>query len=159
MTIRHVRADNRKRAFEVETAQGCYAYPYGLLPVAPGPANRIREVRPDEEFGRGAFTYVLADGAEGSVHLDAVLEYNEDPGYLNELLLYRLTVAARDAFEASGLGVRQLCRTLGTSPTQFYRLLDPAYYGKSVGQMMALLRLLGMKVEVRVTPVAGSSAS
>jgi hypothetical protein len=33
----------------------------------------------DPELGREAFTFRLASGAEGSVPIDAVLEYNEDP--------------------------------------------------------------------------------
>ena len=42
--------------------------------------------------------------------------------------------------------------TSHTTPGQFYRLLDPTYYGKSVGQMLALLHILGLEVEVVVTP-------
>ena len=46
---------------------------------------------------------------------------------------------------------RELIRALGTSPAQLYRLLDPTNYSKSMGQMMALLHLLGRKVEVTVS--------
>jgi hypothetical protein len=53
--------------------------------------------------------------------------------------------------EASGLSKRELARALGTSPTQLYRLLDPTYYGKSIGQMTALLRLVGKDVELVVS--------
>ena len=88
-----------------------------------------------------------------TVHLDAVLEYNQDPGLLNELLLYRLTLEAREAVEESDLSKREMIRRLETSPSQFYRLLDPTYYGKSVGQLLALFRILGMKVDVVVSPV------
>ena len=45
---------------------------------------------------------------------------------------------------------RELIRALRTSPSQFYRLLDTTYYGKSVGQLVALLRLCGKEVEVVV---------
>lgn len=145
-------ADHRRRTFEIRTARGSYSYPFALLPHPPSAANRVRDVRADEELGGEGFTYVLEDGSEDTVHVEAVLEYNQDPGHLNELLLYRLTVAARDAFHASGLGVRQVSRSLGTSPSQLYRLLDPTCYGKSVGQMLALLHLLGLKVEVTVAP-------
>ena len=96
------------------------------------------------------FTYRLESGAEDTVHLDAVLEYNRDPGYLNELLLHGLTVETLKALEDSGLSKRELIRRLGTSPSQFYRLLDPTYYGKSVGQMLALLHLLGKEVDLVV---------
>lgn len=51
----------------------------------------------DPELGREGFTYQLSSGAEGSVHIDAVLEYNEDPSYMAELTMYRLTQEARSA--------------------------------------------------------------
>ena len=69
----------------------------------------------------------------------------QNPGLLNELLLYRPTVQARDAVEESGLSKREMIRRLGTSPSQFYRLLDPTYYGKSVGQLIGLFSILGIK--------------
>ena len=58
----------------------------------------------------------LESGAEGSVHIDSVLEYNEDPGYMADLALYRLSQEARERFEASGLSAREVARSLGTSP-------------------------------------------
>ena len=42
-----------------------------------------------------------------------------------ELTLYRLTLEAQVRLERSGLSVRQVARSLGTSPAQLYRLLDP----------------------------------
>ena len=104
----------------------------------------------DPELGREGFTYRLASGAEGSVHLDSVLEYNEDPSYMAELTLYRLTLEAKKRFESSGLSAREVARLLGTSPTQLYRLLDPTNYGKSLKQLVALLYLLGAEVELEV---------
>ena len=105
----------------------------------------------DPELGREGFTYRLASGAEGSVHVDAVLEYNEDPSFMAELALYRLTQEARERFETSGLSVREVARWLGTSPAQLYRLLDPTNYAKSMRQLVALLYVLGCEVNVRVT--------
>jgi len=52
--------------------------------------------------------------------------------------------------EGSGLSKREVIRRLGTSASQFYRLLNPTYYGKSVGQMLALLRVLGKEVDLVV---------
>jgi len=120
---------------------------------------KILEVFPDADAGSEAFTYRLESGAEDTVHLDAVLEYNQDPGLLNEILLYRLTVQAREAVEKAGLSKREMIRRLGTSPSQFYRLLDPTYYGKSVGQMLALLHILGLEVEMVVTPAGAPAAA
>jgi len=157
MKIDSVRANNRKRVFEVETAAGSYAYPYALLAAPPEPDNRIVEVAADPEVGHEAFTYLLADGTEDTIHVDAVLEYNEDPGYLNELLLHKLTLETQKAVEASDLSKREITRALGTSATQLYRLLDPTNHTKSVGQMLGLLHILGRDVDVVVTPRARPS--
>lgn len=152
MKITNIRANNRRRAFEVETKAGLYAFPYALLRVRPGAANKVAAVLPDEELGGEGFTYRLESGEEDTIHLDAVLEYNRDPTYLKDLLLHRLTVEAQRAAAASDLGKREITRALGTSPSQLYRLLDPTNHSKSVGQMLALLHVLGRDVELVVTP-------
>ncbi|MEI2720004.1 MAG: hypothetical protein V9E87_07655 [Gemmatimonadales bacterium] len=127
-------------------------YPYAKLAVPPTGNDRIVDVYPDPETGREAFTYRLESGTEDTIHLDAVLEYHQDPAYLNELLLHRLTVEAGKALATSELAKREVARRLGTSASQLYRLLDPSHSGKSVGQMLALLHLLGREVEVIVRP-------
>ena len=134
-------------------------FPYAKADPPPTVEDRIVEVTPDPELGREGFTYRLESGAEGSVHIDSVLEYNEDPAYMADLALYRLSQEARAWFDSSGLSAREVARSLGTSPTQLYRLLDPTNYTKSVRQLMALLYLLGCDVEVEVkerTPRAAS---
>lgn len=118
----------------------------------------MTEVFPDPELGNEAFTYVLEGGEEDSVHLDAVLDYNRDPTYLKDLLLYRLTIEARQRVEASALSRREIIRRLGTSASQFYRLLDPANASKSVGQLVALLDILDCDVEVVARPRKRRSA-
>jgi hypothetical protein len=110
----------------------------------------VDEVFVDPELDREGFTYRLASGDEGSVHIDAVLEYNEDPSYMAELTLYRLTTEAKSRFETSGLSAREVSRWLGTSPAQLYRLLDPTNYSKSVKQLISLLYVLGCEVDVEV---------
>ena len=157
MKIVGVKANNRKKVFEVLTAKGDYSFPFAKLLAQPTRTDRVREVYPDPEAGGEAFTYKLESGVEDTVHLDVVLEYNQDPDLLNDLLLYRLTSVARDAAEESGLSKREMIRRLGTSPSQFYRLLDPTYYGKSVGQLVALLHILGKKVDFEVTPLRPSA--
>ena len=157
MKIVGVKANNRKKVFEVLTAKGEYSFPFAKLLAQPTRTDRVREVYPDPEAGGEAFTYKLESGVEDTVHLDVVLEYNQDPDLLNDLLLYRLTSVARDAVEESGLSKREMIRRLRTSPSQFYRLLDPTYYGKSVGQMVALLHILGKKVDFEVSPLRPST--
>jgi len=150
MKILGVVANNRKHAFEVRTRRQTLVFPYANADPAPSPTDRVAEVLVDPELGREGFTYRLTSGAEGSVHLDAVLEYNEDPSYMAELTLYRLTQEARVRFEASGLSAREVSRWLSTSPTQLYRLLDPTNYAKSLRQLMSLLYVLGCEVDIKV---------
>jgi hypothetical protein len=153
--IKSIEANNRKKAFEIETEGGDYSFPYALLRIVPESGNGVVEAFPDPELGNEGFTYRLEDGSEDTVHVDAVLEYNQDPGYLNDLLLHRLTVEARKAVEGSSLSKRELTRALGTSASQLYRLLDPSNHAKSVGQMLALLHILGRQVDVVVAPRRG----
>jgi hypothetical protein len=76
-----------------------------------------------------------------------------------DLALYRLTLEARMHFDRSGLSTREVARSLGTSPTQLYRLLDPTHYTKSLRQLMALLYLLGCEVDIEVRERQGHAAS
>ena len=151
MKILGVEANNRRRRFEIRTRAKALVFPYARSEPAPSADDRITEVFVDPELGREAFTYRLASGAEGSVHVDSVLEYNEDPTYMADLTLYRLTQDARGRFEASDLSAREVARALGTSPAQLYRLLDSTNYTKSVRQLLSLLYVLGCDVEVEVT--------
>ena len=70
MKIIGVKANNRKRAFEVLTANGEYSFPFAKLLAQPTRTDRVREVYPDPEAGCEAFTYRLESGAEDTVHLD-----------------------------------------------------------------------------------------
>jgi hypothetical protein len=51
---------------------------------------------------------------------------------------------------ASPLTRREIIRRLGTSATQFYRLLDQTNTRKSIGQMLSLLHILDCDVELIV---------
>lgn len=159
MKITAVTTDNRKRRFEVKTRRQIFMFPYAKANPAPTSSDRVAEVFVDAELGREAITYRLASGAEGSVHIDAVLEYNEDPSYMADLTLYRLTQEARSRLDTSGLSVREVARSLGTSPAQLYRLLDPTNYTKSLRQLMSLLFLLGCDVDVEVKTRRSRAAS
>ena len=110
----------------------------------------IREVFVDKELGNEGFTYVLESGQEGAVHIDHVLEYNQDPSYLKNMLLYKLTLETQKQVERSPLSKREIIRRLGTSASQFYRLLDQTNYKKSFGQLLAVLDILGCEVEFAV---------
>ncbi len=147
MKIRKVSPNNRRKVFEVRTPTRTLLFPYAKLdpPVAAG--DRIIKAFVDNELGREAFSYVLQSGKEGSVHIEQILEYNQDPGYLRDLLLYRLTLEAQKRVEASPISRREIIRRLGTSATQFYRLLDQTNYRKSVDQLLSLLQILDCDVD------------
>jgi hypothetical protein len=150
MKIRTVRANNRRKAFELEIDDRRLDFPYARLRLKPTAQDKIADVWVDEELGSEGFTYRLSNGSEESVHVDEVLEYNEDPAYLSDLLLYKLTLEAQEKVAESSLSKREIVRRLGTSATQFYRLLDQTNYKKSAGQMLSLLHILGCDVDLVV---------
>ncbi len=151
--------NNRKKAFEVATLRRVYVFPFAKADPPPTSAHRVTSVFVDREAGGEAFTYVLASGKEGTVHVDNVLEYNEDPRFMRDLLLYRLTLEAQKRVRRSALSTRELIRRLGTSPAQFYRLLDQTNYRKSVDQLLTLLSILDCEVELIVKGGASRGTS
>jgi len=148
MKITRVKVNNRRKAFEIMAGRRTYVFPYAKLEVRPTAANRVTHAYVDKELGGDAFTYTLESGDEGTVHLDHVLEYNQDPGYMRDLLLYKLTLEARRRVARAALSRRKLIRRLRTSPAQFYRLLDQTNYKKSVDQLLYLLRILECDVDL-----------
>lgn len=147
MKIRKVGKNNRRKAFEVSTRTKTYFYPYAKLDVQPSPTDRVKEVFVDRDLGNEGFTYVLDSGLEGTVHIDHVLDYNQDPAYLRDLFLYKLTLEVQKRVEEGPLAKREIIRRLGTSASQFYRLLDQTNYTKSIGQLLAILDILDCDVE------------
>ena len=150
MKIRSVTHNNRKKAFEVRTSSKSYQIPYCRVAPQPGLSDPIARVFVDRELAREGFTYILDSGEQGTVHMEQVLEYNQDPGYLRDVLLYKLTIEAHKRVKASALSKREIIRRLGTSATQFYRLLDQKNYRKSVDQLLSLLHVLDCDVELVV---------
>ncbi|MDA0745650.1 MAG: hypothetical protein O2954_03975 [bacterium] len=152
MKIRNVKPNNHRKSFEVQVQGEKLSYPYSRLETPPAPDDKIVELYVDKEIGSEGFTCVLESGLESTVHIDQVLEYNRDPGYMKEIILYRITLEAQKRIAASPLSKRELIRRLGTSATQFYRLLDQANTRKSLGQMLSLMHILDCDVEVIVKP-------
>ena len=143
-------ANNRRKAFEVVAGRRHLVFPYVKASPRPSDGDRVRKAYIDPELAREAFTFVLASGKEGSVHIDHVLEYNNDPATLRDLLLYELTVEAQKRLEDAAISRREVIRRLGTSASQLYRLLDQTNYQKSVDQMLNLLHVLDCDVTLRV---------
>ena len=152
MKIRGVRINNRRRAFEVRTSGRRLLLPFAKVEPMPTASDPVVRVFIDKEIGSEGFGYVLGSGKEGSAHVEQVLEYNKDPDYLRDQLLYSLTVEAQKRVRASPLSRRELIRRLGTSATQFYRLLDQTNYRKSVDQLVSLLQILDCDVKLVVRP-------
>jgi len=150
MKIRSVQYNNRKKAFEVRLAAKTLAFPYAKSEPAPTAGDSVRRVFVDPEVGREGFTYELRSGRTGTVHVEQVLEYNEDPSHLRDLLLYKLTLEAQKRIETSPLSRREIVRRLGTSAAQLYRLLNQTNYRKSIDQLVALLRVLECDVDLVV---------
>lgn len=155
MKIKSVAFSNRRKAFAVGAAGKTFVLPYVKARPRPTAGDPIARLFVDKDLGREGFTYVLKSGREGTVHIEQVLEYNQDPDHLRDLLLYQLTIEARRRVRASPLSKREIIRRLGTSAAQFYRLLDPTNYSKSVDGLLSLLRVLDC--DVRLT-VRGRSA-
>ena len=150
MKIRSVTYNNRKKAFEIKSGGRSLRFPYSKVQPQPGATDPIRQVFVDKELGNEGFTYALESGKEGTVHLQQVLEYNQDPWYLRDALLYKLTIEAQNRLEKSAVSKREIIRRLGTSATQFYRLLDQKNYRKSIDQLLSLLHVLDCDVDLVV---------
>lgn len=160
MKIRSVAHNNRRKTFALRTSSKALVMPYSQADPAPTAENPVSRSFVDGEAGGEAFTYVLASGATGTVHIDHVLEYNRDPRYLRDLLLYRLTIEAQKRVQSSPLSKRELIRRLGTSAAQLYRLLDQTNYRKSIDQLLTLLQVLNCDVDLIVrTKRARSTAA
>jgi hypothetical protein len=150
MKIRSVAPNNRKKAFEVRTSTQRLVMPFSEVAPSPTPRDTVADAFVDPEAGREAFNHVLRSGKTGTVHVEQVLEYNRDPAYMRDLLLYRLTLEAQKRIADTPLSKREIIRRLRTSPAQLYRLLDQTNSRKSVDQMLALLQVLNCEVDLVV---------
>jgi hypothetical protein len=148
--IRSVGHNNRKKLFEVRTSSRTLVFPFSKADPIPTVDDPPTGVFVDEEAGREAFTFILRSGRTGTVHTEQVLEYNQDPAYLRDLLLYKLTLEAQKRIAKSPLSKREIIRRLGTSAAQLYRLLDQTNYRKSLDQLLALLQVLNCDVDLVV---------
>ena len=150
MKIQTVKMNNKRKSFDVKTSTGVYAFPYIKAPPPPTSAEPVARVYVDKEIASEGFSYELKSGKTGTVHVDQVLEYNREPNYLRDLLLYKLTLEAQRRIATHKLAKREIIRRLGTSATQLYRLLDQTNYKKSVDQLVSLLQVLDCQVDLVV---------
>ena len=150
MKVRSVVANNRRKAFEVRVARAVLPFPYSKAVPAPVQGDPVVRATVDTELAREAFVFELRSGRSGTVHVEQVLEHNQDPSYLRDLLLYKVTLEAQKRLADGPSSKREICRRLGTSATQLYRLLDQTNYGKSIDQLLRLMRVLDCDVDLVV---------
>ncbi|MDA3940885.1 MAG: hypothetical protein PF693_16495 [Spirochaetia bacterium] len=148
MIIANIERNNRKKTFSVTSSKSTFIYPFAKLDPLPTIDNPVDMIWIDDDFGGEAFSYKLRDGKSGTVHIDHILEYNREPNYMTELLLYKLTIEAKKYVEISPLSKREIIRNLGTSPSQYYRLLDQTNVTKSINKMLNLLQVLGCEMDI-----------
>ncbi|HEV8724287.1 MAG TPA: hypothetical protein VGW77_27030 [Candidatus Binatia bacterium] len=150
MKIRSVKFNNKRKMFEINASSKKYVLPYIKSDPAPTSDNPVTRIYVDKEIDSEGFSYELASGDMGTIHIEQVLEYNNDPHYLRDQLLYKLTLEAQRRVAETRLSKREIIRRLGTSATQFYRLLDQTNYSKSVDQLVSLLQVLDCEVDLLV---------
>jgi hypothetical protein len=148
--IRRVVANARASAFQVQLGARVHSFPFTRADPRPTGRDPVEQVWIDPELAREGFCFRLASGKEGTILGEQVLEYNDDPALLRDRALYFLTIEAQARLASAELSKREVIRRLGTSASQFYRLLDQTNYRKSVDQMLALLHVLGCDVEIVV---------
>lgn len=146
-TIKSVSLNRRKKSVEIVFGKRSLSLPFTRLRLRPSVKDPIALIEVDLELARRAVTYRLASGKSDSVHLDAFLDYNRDPDLLRQVTLHKLTAEAIQLVNKSGLSKHEIIRRLETSPSQLYRLLDPANSTKSVDEMIKLLGVLGYRLE------------
>lgn len=150
MKIKSVQYNNRRKVFSLDTDRGKMEFPYACADPQPVRGNYVREAFADPELGNEAFTYRLESGEEGAIHGDSVLEQNQDPDYLSELMLYRLTLALRETVAESPLSKREIIKKSKISAPQLYRLLNPANSRKSASQIFRVLYALNRDLEFNI---------
>ena len=132
---------------------------YSKVEPSPIADDPLAAVYVDDDLGREGFTYLLKSGAEGSAHVDAVLEHNEDPGLMRDPLVHQMTLETQMCLASSSLSRREIIRRLGTSASQFYRLRDPTNTRKSVDKLLSLFVVLDCEVSFSVQPMRDSCAT
>jgi len=150
MKIETVSHNNKRQAFEVTSEGRVLSFPYvKALPSVEGRVT-VSKVWVDKEIASEGFSFLYGSGQEETVHIEQVLAYNNDPGYLRELLVYRLTVEAQRRIKGTRLGRREIIRRLRTSSAQLYRLLDQTNVQKTIDRLVELLAVLDCVVAVSV---------
>ena len=145
-----VYANHRARMLIVQLNNCKLRYPFALLDPQPSVYDRFDRWYTDEAQEQSRIWYVLHSGKKGVLTVEQVLEFYREPSDLKQRMLSELTLAALEEIKNTGFSQRQILKRLRTSPSQLSRILDPSNERKSVDGILALLEVLGCKVDVRV---------
>ena len=138
-TFRKVAFDNRKKVFYLEYTSGLHVEcPYSAL----GIRDKVVAVAPDRESGRHSFYFVLTNGKKEFVPFDQPLYVVQNPEYVKQNTLYKVTKQLNEFIEKEKVSKRELARRLGTSMSQLSRLLDTANYKKELSRLIELAAML-----------------
>jgi predicted XRE-type DNA-binding protein len=142
------------KSFELFANKKKWLFPYSKLNLKPTMNNPIAKVVVDSDFGDEGFTYYLKSGTEATVPMDAVLEYNKDPKYIREQLLYNLTLQARQIIKQKRISHNEIIRRMKISQMHFYRIINTTCYTKTIDQMVLLLAALDYCVDVKIRKIS-----
>ena len=149
--IKDVEINNKRKVITITISgkRKSYDLPFWRLRIKPTLNDRIHDCFIDPDLGMESITYTLESGTTDSIHLDAFLDFNNDPDHLRKNRLYDYTNQANDFIDNYDVSISELARMMNSSRSQVYRLLDPANNSKSVDSMLRLLGVLGITPEFK----------
>ncbi|MEK6706554.1 MAG: helix-turn-helix transcriptional regulator [Bdellovibrionota bacterium] len=137
--FKRVEFDNKKRVFHLEYTSGLkFDCPYFSL----GIRDKVIDAGPDPEVGGHSFYFILGNGKKDYVPFDQPLHIAQNPEYVKEQTLYRMTKRINEFIEREGISKRELARRLNTSTSQLSRLLDTANYKKELSRLIEIATIL-----------------
>lgn len=150
--VKRVIADEEQRCFHVFFAHRVLPFPYARCDPRPTRRNPIVRLFVDKGVDRRGFTYVLRSGVDGCVLLDYVLDHNCDPGYLGDMLLYKLSLAAQDRWSSTAVSLARVNERGGLRPGRVQEILEQTNYRKTLDELVTLLHALGYDVDFTLRP-------
>jgi hypothetical protein len=139
MRFKKIDFNNRKKIFILEYTSGlvieCPYFSFGIK-------HNIVDAGTDREVGNHSFYFILENGYKDYVPFDQPLHIVQNPDYILEETLYKMTGQLNKFIVSSRISKRQLARLLKTSVSQLNRILDPANYKKDIGRLIEIAALL-----------------
>jgi hypothetical protein len=137
--FKHVTFDNKRRVFHLEYASGLKIdCPYSSL----GIHQKVKKAAPDNEVGKHSFYFVLENGKKEYVPYDQPLHIVQNPEYVRQQALYKMTKMINQFISREKVSKRELARRLHTSMSQLTRLLDITNYKKELSRLIEIAAIL-----------------